>query len=418
VTDLIERTFAPMVADTWRTQFGEWGFGPVHAGWDADNVVEIVITCPPYALYGGTGIYSRSFAGGVPYPERRIWWFSSSPAYDACDTLESGYKVVFAHEFFHLAQWNVAVAAVASTAGCTMERWNNVFIEGQAKFAPTVQVPEIEMTGQHVIDVDSAYRSAARHYLSQRLNASYAEMERDPVYRYDAALYWRFLYEQSGDMRVIRTALEEMACRYDPDIEAHIGEVMDAALARVGAPFDSFEDSLVAFARANYSLRLADGRCTVQDPAACAGRYDDPDALYAAPGLDAKLRFSGPALRHEGTLPAYGTDLVEIGLDRALNGRTVRIVLQGEGRFSVQAWQLQGGEAGNGALALASGSATRPSAPRALTAQPAVVEANADGAHVVSFAHLDTARCTRIALIVTRLDVGEGGSYTLTVGSE
>jgi hypothetical protein len=420
VTGLIERTFVPMVADTWRIQFEEWGFGPVHADWDADNRVEIYITCPPYALFGGTGIYSRPFApGGTPFPERRIWWFSSSPAYDGYDTLENGYKVVFAHEFFHLVQWNVALATVASRAGCTMARWNNVLIEGQGKFAPTVQYPEIEMTGRHVSDVDSAYRSAARHYLSHRLNASYAEMERDPVYRYDAALCWRYLYEQSGSMRVIRTALEEMACRYDPDIEAHIGEVMDAALARAGGPFDSFEESMVAFARANYSLRLADGRCTVQDPAACAGRYYDPDELYSAPGLDANLHFSGLHLRYEGTVPAaYGIDLVEIGLDRALNGRTVRIVLQGEGRFSVQAWQLQGGARGSDAPALVPGVATRPSTPHALTAQPALVEVNADGAHIVSFAGLDTARCTRIALIVTRLDVGEGGSYTLTVESE
>ena len=38
-------------------------------------------------------------------------------------------------------------------------------------------------------------------------------METDLTDKYDAALYWRFLYEQYGDMAIIRAALEEIAIR-------------------------------------------------------------------------------------------------------------------------------------------------------------------------------------------------------------
>ena len=69
-----------------------------------------------------------------------------------------------------------------------------------------------------------AFAAASKGHFADEA-AFYAEMERDPVHRYDTALYWRFLYESSGDMRIVRAALEEMACRHDPDIEAHLGDL-------------------------------------------------------------------------------------------------------------------------------------------------------------------------------------------------
>ena len=92
----------------------------------------------------------------------------------------------------------------------------NVLIEGQGKFAPSVRYPKTEI-GHHntaaVEGLGTEYTSAANHFLAQRLNSSYREMEADSRDRYDAALYWRFLYEQYGDMPIIRAALEEMAIR-------------------------------------------------------------------------------------------------------------------------------------------------------------------------------------------------------------
>ena len=99
---LIAGPFATLVAESWRTQFGEWGFGPVHPDWDADKVVEVIFTPPTFALYGGTGTYTAStYSDGSPVPERRIWLQTTHNTFQAYDTLENGLKVVYAHEFFH-----------------------------------------------------------------------------------------------------------------------------------------------------------------------------------------------------------------------------------------------------------------------------------------------------------------------------
>ncbi|UCC65446.1 MAG: hypothetical protein JSV36_10555, partial [Anaerolineae bacterium] len=188
--DFVEHQFLLLIGDTWRVQAEEWGFGePIHPEWDADDLLEVFVTAPPFALFGGTGTYTASLDGhGQPYPERRIWWFASNNAFQAYDSLENAFRVVFAHEFFHTMQWNVLL-----NSGCTPRKWNNVFIEAQAKFAPSVQYPELELRRTHLESVRSEYSGAAQRFLDQRLNDSYREMETDRTDKYDAALYWRFL---------------------------------------------------------------------------------------------------------------------------------------------------------------------------------------------------------------------------------
>jgi len=74
VPDFIAGQIVPILVDTWRTQFGDWEFGPIHEAWDADQVVEVIFVGRPFALLGGTGTYTAStYEDGRPYPERRIW---------------------------------------------------------------------------------------------------------------------------------------------------------------------------------------------------------------------------------------------------------------------------------------------------------------------------------------------------------
>ncbi|NIQ77960.1 MAG: hypothetical protein GTN93_07675, partial [Anaerolineae bacterium] len=62
----------------------EWGFGePLHPDWDADNIVEIIITAYPFALLDGSGTYTVFVKEGHPYPERRIWWLSSNRSFQS-----------------------------------------------------------------------------------------------------------------------------------------------------------------------------------------------------------------------------------------------------------------------------------------------------------------------------------------------
>jgi hypothetical protein len=442
VTDFIEHEFAPIIQETWRTQLQDWGFGdPIHPDWDPDQLVEIFITDPPFALFDGTGTYSRfNSTGGRLYPERRIWWFSSNNAFEAYDSLQNGYKMLFAHEFFHLAQWNVLLLSGNPTNYAL-----NLFIEAQGKFAPSVQYPELELSRDHVVSSDSTYGRAANRFLTLRLNGSYKEMEAESVHKYDLTLYWRFLYEQYRDMEIIRVALEEMACHYTPDIVTSVGDVMDSAFARVDGPFRTYEESLVAFARANYALanyalRLESGRCAVLDQAECAGLYHDPQDVYATPPLEAQLDYDGigltergftrtssgmepaglsgsntvrgepdavGALAYGGAIPAsYGMDFIEVYLDPALYGQPLTVRFQGAGavaRFNVQVWKLAPG----------------PWKPGAVIEQPAVMARTAGGAQVYTIPSLDTETYDRLVLIITRVDANEAtdpnGNYRVVL---
>jgi hypothetical protein len=411
VTDFIEHRFVPMIVDTWNTQFHTWGFTPVHPDWDPDRIIEVIIADPPFALFDGTGTYTRLIgADGRPYPERRIWWFSSHNGFQAYDSLENGYKVVFSHEFFHLVQWNTLLST-----GRPESFWLHVFIEAQAKLAPSVQYPELEIRRDHVVVGDSAYASAANRFLALRLNTSYAALEAGGEAKYDATLYWRFLYEQFNDTAIIRAALEEMAYHFAPDIVGSIEVAMNEAFARVDGPFRTFEESLVAFARANYALRLKNGRCIAEDPAECDRAYYDPDNTYVGPSLEAELNYDGSLLTYDGSIAtSFGMDFVEVSLNPVVHDRPLVVTFQGEGavfqgegsvaQFSVQIWKLRRG-----------------ARPHAVTPHPEIIPQDHGEARVYVIPYLDTTTYDRLALIITRLDPDEtsdpAANYSITLDS-
>jgi hypothetical protein len=234
-------------------------------------------------------------------------------------------------------------------------------------------------------------------------------MEADSTDKYDAALYWRFLYERHEDMDIVRAALEEMACGYDVDIVAGMPRVMDRAFQRFDGPFRSFEESLIAFARANYALRLENGRCAAE-VSECGGFYFDPESVYADPSLDAALNYQGTPLTFNGAIPAsYGMDFLKVTLDESVQGKQLRLEFQGEGEladFHVQMWKLGPGE-------------TQPGRPRAVTAEPEVLHLTGDGAHFASIPQIDVTTYDRLALIITRLDKNERadpvGGYRIVI---
>jgi hypothetical protein len=403
VTDFLETQFAPIIKDTWHTQVQEWGFGdPLHPEWDADGIVDVIVTDLPFALFGGTGTYSRFVIEDEhPYPERRIWWFSSNLSFQAYDVLEDGYRVLFAHEFFHLMQWNVLLHT-----GKPGDFWLS-WIEAQGRFAPAAQHPELELNKEHLIPENSTYTDSANRFLTQHLNTSYATLEAHDGFKYDGALYWRFLYEQYGSMDIVRAALEEMPHYVDAGSVIGMAGALEAAFARTPGPFDSFEESLIAFSRANYALRLETGRCENPDLTECRDRYYDPVKMYAEPRLEAELAYDGTELSFDDAITtSYGMDFIEVKLDRAVYGQPLWLKVQGRGttaRFAVQVWQLGPGYA----------------RPRPVTTVPEILGQNQDGTHVHLIPQADTLTGNRLALIVTRLDADEMadpvGGYQVTV---
>jgi hypothetical protein len=423
VPGFIESQMVPMIQDTWHTQLEAWGLGdPIHPDWDADGVVEVIITHPPFALFDGRGTYTVfTDAQGRPYPERRIWWLSTHPAFSRYDSWENAHRVIFAHEFFHMAQWNVllsarqglsggqGLSAGQADTGQPIHYWRNTFIEAQAEFAVGVQYPDLELGKRHVLAGSSAYGNSANLFLTERLNASYQELEANPTSKYDLALYWRFLYEQYGDVAIVRVALEEMVRLHQPDLVEGMARVMNGTFARLGGPFHSFEESLIAFSHANYALRLENGRCATADLADCGSRYYDPDDHYVSPPLEAEWAYGGSGASYSDAVPAsYGMDFIEVSLDPAARNRPLTITFKGDGvdgRFQVQVWRLVSGEF----------------KPLALTPEPEIVPLNGDGAATYTIPPQDTAAWDRLALIITRLDSAEAadpvGSYTITLDS-
>ncbi len=405
VADFIEQQFVPIIIDTWETQFITWGLGnPIHPEWDADTIMDIIITDGPFALWDNIGTVSQFIgADNQPTKECRIWWSSSNNSFQAYRTLEDGVKAVYAHEFFHLVQRNVLLFTEHPD-----QRWMKVFIEAQGKFAPSVQYPEMELRRYGVQPhLSSEYLDSANRFLAQRLNTSYAVMEADPINKFDAALYWRFLYEQYGDMRFIETALVAMTSGYDDDIVSALEAVMNQTFAQTDSPFASFDDSLIAFARANYALRMHDGRCKEEDFTQCGGRYYDPSSMYVAPALEAELDYDGTRLSYEGAVPAsFGMDFIEINLDGDEMRQSIQITLEGMrevSQFSVQVWPI----------------AKAIPFDYVLTDNPVDMVRDEHGVYSYVMDNLDVVTGLKLALIITRLDTAESsdssGLYTVIV---
>jgi hypothetical protein len=407
VPGFIANQFIPILVENWHTQVHEWRFGePMHPNWDSDHLVEIYMTAYPFALFDGTGTYTV-FADATrqPYPERRIWWYTSNGSFQLYDSLESGCKVIFAHEFFHLMQWNVLL-----NSGRPTDHWLNSFVESQGRFVQSAMYPELELSQTHLVREHSNYvmRSANR-FLTERLNTSYQEMEHDSYYRYDLAMYWRYLYEQFNGIEVARVALQEMTRHYDPDIVGAIGTVMDNTFAQVQGPVHTHEESLIGFARATYTLRLANGRCVTSEFSACGGYFYDPQGMYTDPTLEARIDYRGGTRAYAGSVPAsYGMDLIEVRMDAKLLSQPLTITFQTEGavtRFNVQIWELGEG---------------RPKM-RALTPVPDTSLQNHGDVPVNAVLSLDGTQPDAVAVIITRLDSDEAldsaGSYRITLAS-
>jgi len=185
-----------------------------------------------------------------------------------------------------------------------------------------------------------------------------------------------------------------------------VDDVLDSALARFDGPLQTFEESLIAFAQANYALRLENGRCLTTDPGGCTGKYYDPHRRYTDhPSLEAELYHDGPSLTYHGAIgTSFGMDFIEVHLDPALHGQPLSIALQSEGaRFDAQLWRLQAGE----------------KRPFAVAQHPEPMHRAGGNLYTYHIRHLDTTQYNTLALIITRLDPDERedptGNYHLTL---
>jgi len=256
------------------------------------------------------------------------------------------------------------------------------------------------------------------------LNTSYEKM-----YPYRAVMYWRFLYEQCGGMsngvedpaagmQIIRRSLMTLYTGNSVDINSatnlveKLPEIMDQALAGSACPFKTHAESLVAFARAVYALRLADGRCTVPGIPTGCGFYD-PHQSYGDPRVST-ITYNGTQQSYSGEIKSsFGMDFVEVILEPATERQPLTLEFDtpqaAETVFNVQLWQL-----------LDSGEGTKPRRMRTqLTSPETLTEVTPEGTLFYVVPAIEPAVTNRLTFIVTRLDTQESsdpiGAYTIVL---
>jgi hypothetical protein len=219
-------------------------------------------------------------------------------------------------------------------------------------------------------------------------------------------------------MQVIRQALtvlysgEVVDIASSTDLVWTLPSVMDRALAGSACPFQTYEESLLAFARAIYALQLEGGRCTTPgNPAGC-GLYD-PDHLYVDPQFST-ISYAGTDVQLSDEIgSSFGIDFVDVMLDPAADGRPLTLALYPApgtaAEFHVQILTL-----------MAPGEGARPRrVPDQTTAPEVLVTASEGGRLVYIIPAIDMAAYNRLGLIITRADTRESSdpvsAYTIVL---
>jgi hypothetical protein len=428
VTGYVQTQLIPAMLEAYRMQTDEWGF-PWHQAWTSYRIGDDL-----ERLSVALTTQSTWFHGMAPRQAlSKISINVKGGNHSAYDTLTDGVMSTFHHELFHNLQRNMNLGNGGDgNVGGRQGAWD-FFSEGTAVLASSVGQPAVQFT---LAPEERAYVYWANRFvagspiLDEDLNTSYAEMN-----PYHAAIYWRFLYEQCGGMadgiedpatgmNVISRALNTLYNKDIVDITAstdlvrEMPTIMDRALEGSACPFQSYAESLTAFARTIYALRLEGGRCVGPGVPERCGFYD-PESLYSDPPLST-ITYTGTTAVYTaadqpqpaGIPSSYGMDFVDVVLDPTAGGQALTIEFYGapgaDAQFNVQLWKL--GASGDGARQHL---ATPIAAPEVLT------QLDADGHLFYVIPAIDTAEYNRLGLIITRLDSNESsdptGQYTIAL---
>jgi hypothetical protein len=194
------------------------------------------------------------------------------------------------------------------------------------------------------------------------------------------------------------------------DLVGALPEIMDRALSGSACSFDTYAESLAAFTRALYALRLEDGRCEVPGGPAGCGFYDPYDLYFGPPVSTVTL--AGADGQHAGEIPSsFGADFVDLILPPDAHGRPLTLEIEpapgSAAAFSVQVWALK--DRGDG---------LEPQPVPTPTATPKILETTRPGDRAsYAIPAIDTAESDRLGMIITRVDTNERsdpvGAYTI-----
>jgi hypothetical protein len=348
VTGYVGTELVPRMVEAFGVQSNEWGFA-WHEAWTSyrgEERLSVALTdwrtwFHGAAPSGGHSAISLTVTGGN----------NASFA-----TLTDGLLSTFHHELFHNLQRSMLLQGGGEGhVGGAEGAWQ-FFSEGTAVLAASVGQPRGQFDQALPARTYMGYANGFVWRGSGReggLNIAYRDM--DP---YQAAIYWRFLYEQCGGgegqgaaagMQIIRRALtvlysgQVVDIRSSVDLVAALPEIMDRALPGSSCPFQTYEDSLIAFARAIRALDWAQGRCVEPSSPAGCGFYD-PHSQYYKPPVST-ISYAGTAYTYQDQIgTSFGIDLLDVQIEASAAGEPLMLEFHSPAGsnavFGVEVWQL------------------------------------------------------------------------------
>jgi len=291
VHDFVGNNLLPKMVEAFQTQSRDWGF-PWYLAWTSPRQgtdperLSVALTNGKTWYHGqalprGNSLISINVAGGENY---------------SYDTLSDGLLSAFHHELFHNLQRGLNQHyGGTGWIGGKQDQWQFI-AEGTAVLASAVGQPEIQFAANAS---ERAYYSNANLYLGSETIRGDIGQDFGAISPYHAVLYWRFLFEQCGGMQdpaigmqIIRSVLENLYRMMEGDgrdglaLADVLPKIMNQTLAGSVCSFQSYDDSLVAFARAIDALVNDGGRCTEPGLPEGCGFYD-PYGLYNIPQVSA-----------------------------------------------------------------------------------------------------------------------------------
>ena len=418
VNRYIQTELIPALVQAFVTQSTLWDL-PWYEEWSNYRTEE-----DPQTLSVALGGYGLWFHGAAPSLGHAMISIRVDGSFGEYSSLTDGILSVFHHELFHNQQRNISLHFGSKGNLYGKDGAWKLFSEGTAVLASLVGQPDVQFAPSSQL---RAYMKRANSFIgtgdgiSGSLNKSYRDVP------YHMALYWRFLYENCGGiqngvedpatgMKIIRTVLETVYSGTIVDINAStdvaqsMPRILDAALqATSDCRFQTYEESLVEFARAIYLLRLEDGRCpAIENMQGCG--FFDPYKLYNTPSAEEHIMKAGAATLINGAIPSsYGIDLLEFRWDPAAQAKSIQIIIDNISdpapEFSVELWKIAAlDEEGNRESGLSS------------AGQPKLARTQ-NGSITIQVSAAEMDDFTGLGLVITRIDPYEKpevtGDYTI-----